>query len=159
MRVTCERSQRYSRALASRSHSFVNLRLSGTVVDLTMELDTGAAISIISHCTYCSTWPVSKRSTLRPSTARLCTYSGEILTVLGSNEVTASYHNQSLQRSLLVVPTDGPTLFGQNWLRALNQDWKELHNMQVVRQQALQDVLTKHSTLFRDEMGTLKPLR
>ena len=28
-------------------------------VDLPMELDTGEAVSIVSHRTYCSTWPVS----------------------------------------------------------------------------------------------------
>ena len=83
-------------------------------------------------------------------------YSGEILEVLGRIDVTASYHNQSKQLSLLVVPMDGPKLLGQDFLKPLNLDWEQVHNMQVVQQQALQNVLSKHSTLFHDEMGTLK---
>ena len=125
-------------------------------VDLPMELDTGAAVSIISHRTYRTIWPDSKRPVLHPSTARLRTYSGEIIDILGSIHVTASYHNQSKQLSLLVVPTDGPTLFGRDWLRAINLDWKQLHHMQAARQQPLQDILDKYSDLFKDEMGILK---
>ena len=125
-------------------------------VDPPMELDTGAAVSIISHRMYRTIWPDSKRPVLHPSTARLRTYTGEIIDVIGSIHVTASYHNQSKHLSLLVVPTDGPTLFGRDWLRAINLDWKQLHHMRAARQQPLQDILDKYSDLFNDEMGILK---
>ena len=98
--------------LAGRCTDLLRLVVTVNGVDSPMDLNTGPAVSIVSHRTYCSTWPVLKRPTLRPSTARLRAYLGEILKVLGSIVVTASYHNQSKQLSLLVVPTDGKTLCG-----------------------------------------------
>ena len=100
-------------------------------VDLPMELDTGAAVSIISHRAYRTIWSDGKHPVLHSSTAQLRTYTGEIIYVMGSIHVTASYHNQSKQLSLLVVPTDGPTLFGHDWLKVINLDWKQLHHMRA----------------------------
>ena len=117
-------------------------------VDLLMELDTGAATSIISHCMYRTTWPNIKHPVLQPSTARLRTFTGEIINIMGSIHVMASYHNQAKQLSLLVVSTHGPTLFGRDWLRVISLDWKQLHHMRTARQQPLQDILDKYSDLF-----------
>ena len=82
--------------------------------------------------------------------------SPEIIKVLGSINVIASKGNQSRQLSLLAVPTNGPTIFGQDWLRAINLDWKQLRHLQVVLQQALQNILGKYSNLFNSKMGTFK---
>ena len=125
-------------------------------VDLPMEPDTGEAASIISHHTYRTIRPHSKRPVLQPSTARLRMYSDDIIDVMGNINVTVFYYNQSKQLSLLVVPTNGPTFFGCNWLRAINLDWKQLHHMRAARQQPIQDILDKYSNLFKDGMGILK---
>ena len=89
-------------------------------VDLPMELDAGAAGSIISHSTYRTAWPDSTHPVLHPSTARLRSYLGEITRVIGSIHITESYRNQSKQPSLLVVPTEGATLFRRELLKAIN---------------------------------------
>ena len=71
-------------------------------VPMTMELDTGAAVSVISEHTYHSTWP-HDRPALQPSSIKLRTYSGEELEVIGSFSVQVRYEDQQEDISLLVV--------------------------------------------------------
>ena len=56
-----------------------------------MELDTGAAVSLVSEDTYKLHWPEHQ---LQESTASLKTYSGEHLEVLGSIDVEVEYGEQ-----------------------------------------------------------------
>ena len=63
----------------------VDLQLEGK--PLRMEVDTGAAVSLVSEETYRSLFPTVQ---LQSSTTKLCTYSGEPLTVLGQQEVKVS---------------------------------------------------------------------
>lgn len=134
------------------------LRLVVTVdgVELPMELDTGSSASIISDRTYRTVWPARQRPRLQPSSARLRTYSGEVLPVRGSITVTATYEGQSHSLTLLVVPTDGPTLFGRDWLKAIRLNWPQLNHLRSLQNRALQDVLDRYKDLFKDEIGTLK---
>ncbi len=60
----------------------IEVELTVNGADMTMELDMGAAISIIGEQTYRSTWPSA--TPLEPSTVKLGTYSGDELVVLGS---------------------------------------------------------------------------
>ena len=81
-----------------------------------MEVDTGISISLISENTYCNKWKARKRLPLLPSDACLYTYSGELTKVLGTTSITVYYKDQIKKLSLLVVPTDGPSLLGRDWL-------------------------------------------
>ena len=84
---------------------------------LTMELDTAAAVSIISEQT--------QRKTRR-STAILRTYTGESMTVAGELEVQVNYGSQSHKLPLLVVAGKGPSLFGRDWLQHIQLNWKTI---------------------------------
>ena len=132
----------------------VELTVNGAL--LTMEVDTGASVSLISENTYRTTWTAAKRPPLQPSDTRLYTYSGELIEVLGAITVTVCYKQQTKQLSLLVVPTDGPVLFGRDWLQAIVLDWRQLNRVHNIRSRALQDVLDQYSDLFKDRMGTLQ---
>ena len=132
----------------------VELTVNGAL--LTMEVDTGASVSLISDQTYRTTWTAAKRPPLQPSDTRLYTYSGELIEVLGTISVTVCYKQQTKQLSLLVVPTDGPALFGRDWLQAIVLDWKQLNRVHNIRSRALQDILNQYSELFKDGMGTLQ---
>ena len=123
---------------------------------LPMELDTGASVSLISENTYRNKWLAKCRTPLQPSDACLYTYSGELIKVLSTISVTVRYKDQVKQLPLLVVPTDGPSLFGRDWLHAITLDWKELNRVHQVRHRALQDVLDQYADLFKPEMGTLQ---
>ncbi len=66
---------------------------------LNMEIDTGAAVTLISESTY---HHLGLRP-LQPTTARLCTYSGEALGVLGKLEVEVQLGQQQEKLPLLVI--------------------------------------------------------
>ena len=74
-----------------------------------MELDTGDAVSLVSEDTYKLHWSEHQ---LQESTARLKTYSGEHLEVLGSVDAEVEYGEQQVTLPLLVVKGGGPSLFG-----------------------------------------------
>ena len=66
----------------------VNSQVSVDGIPMTMELDTGAYISVISEHTYHSTWP-HDRPALPLSPTKLRTYSGEELEVIGQHLCTS----------------------------------------------------------------------
>jgi len=82
-------------------------------IPLTMELDTGAAYTLVSETTFNQFW---KRE-LQPSQVRLTAYSGDEIPVIGSTEVCVNYGSQVATLPLLVVKGEGPSLLGRNWLR------------------------------------------
>ena len=126
--------------------------------NVVMEVDSGASLSLLSESTYRRLWPAAAtRPPLLPSDARLHTYSGELIKVLGTTSVTVRYRGQVKQLPLLIVPTDGPSLLGRDWLQEIVLDWKQLNKVHYVRQRALQDMLDQYVDLFKPGMGTLLP--
>ena len=119
--------------------------------DVLMEVDTGASLSVISEATYKS---LSTVLSLQPTQAKLCTYTGESLGVLGSISVSVLHNQQQKQLSLLVVSGDGPSLLGRDWLTQLQLDWTVIH--QLCSPDRVQGVLDRHSEVFKDELGTLQ---
>ena len=86
----------------------VTLELKGKSVD--MEVDTGAAISLMSEAAQKKLFPQAK---LQKTTLRLQTYTtAETLSVLGTLEVLVNYGNYMGKHILVVVNGNGPTLFG-----------------------------------------------
>ena len=61
----------------------VDLRLNGK--DISMELDTGATLSLVSEKTYHSLFSPDTAPQLKASKAELKTYTGEVLNILGTN--------------------------------------------------------------------------
>ena len=121
-----------------------------------MEVDTGAAVSIISR---------SQQRQLLPnvpvlsSNIRLKTYTGERIDVIGELMVNISHHQQSESLPLIVVDEEGPPLIGRNWLRRINLDWKTIGVLRKTKsssEQSLENLLSKHAQLFQDELGTIK---
>ena len=123
--------------------------------ELSMEVDTGAALSVISESTYRSTWPEDTRPPLKPSNAKLRTYSGETLEVCGVIDVPVVYKEQSKKLRLQVLKTKGPTLLGRDWLRDLVLDWKQLNRVHSSSNSRLQQVLERYPNVFRDELGKI----
>ena len=121
--------------------------------NVVMEVDTGLSVSLLSESTYRRLWTAATRPPLLPSDARLHTYSGELIKFLGTTSVTVRYSGQVKQLPLLIVPTDGPSLLGRDWLQEIVLDWKQLNKVHYARQRALQDVLDKYADLFKPRMG------
>ena len=128
----------------------------GIVVDVTinekelpMDLDTGAAVSLISEVTWKS---LSPETALDKSTVLLKAYTGEPLHIVGQKTVLIKYGKQKNALTLVVVAGQGPSLFVLNWLEHITLDWGSI---KVVRSE-LDLLLQKHEAVFQQELGTLK---
>ena len=125
-------------------------------VQLQMEVDTGASVSLISEDTYNNLWPTSQRPTLQPSTRKLHTYTGEKLDVQGTLTVDVTYGSQQQTLPLLVVAGSGPSLLGRDWLQKIRLDWQALHHLRAAPPTNLQTILDCHEAVFKDELGCVK---
>ena len=86
----------------------VKLRVDGK--ELAMEVDTGAAVSLISGNTYHAHWAEGQAPALQHANMKLRTYTGEEIDVLGCVDVKVVYAGQQEHLRLLVVAGDGPSI-------------------------------------------------
>ena len=110
-----------------------------------MEVDTGAAVSIISNKTMNSI-PNFMKLSLQPTSDTLRTYTGEIIPVLGKLSIQVEYHGQNATLPLLVVRNKGPSFIGRNWLAQIWLDWKSIFS--VKDGQSLESLLMQHSDVL-----------
>ncbi|KAL5500511.1 hypothetical protein EMCRGX_G012087 [Ephydatia muelleri] len=129
----------------------IQLQVSIDGVLVTMELDTGAAVSIVSESTFRRLW---SGKVLERSGIRLCTYSGESLKVIGKWEADVKYNNQTDKLSVIVLEGAGPSLLGRDWLHRFRIDWKSLFVIQ--KGASLENVLTKYEMVFNE--GLARPM-
>ena len=91
--------------------------------NVTMQLDTGCAVSIVPRSfydQYCS------NAKLLPTDVVLNTYSGEKLYPVGKVDIDVTY-GDSVYNLPLIVTEEGTTpLFGRNWIKHVTLDWKTL---------------------------------
>ena len=90
---------------------------------LSMELDTGTEVSIISEKTRKEIFPGEK---LRPSELKLKTYTNEPMKVTDTLKVKVQYEDHFKKLVLVVTAGKGPSLLGRNWLNHINLNWKKL---------------------------------
>ena len=116
-----------------------------------MEIDTGAAVSLISDTTYKSLFP---EVPLRASSVSLRTYTSESVPVLGEFDASIQYETQTHVLPVVVVEGSGPNLLGRNWLSQLQLNWTHLKHIRTVRTD-IQLLLDKYPELFKNELGTM----
>ena len=92
---------------------------------------------------------------LRSVNIPLKTYTKELIDVLGSLTVGVSHNDQTKELSLLVVAGEGPSLLGRDWLSELKLDWSKVNHMNHT-QTGCQDILDRHSALFKEELGRVQ---
>lgn len=121
---------------------------------VSMEIDTGASVSIMSETTYDSVFKQEKPSLHKGEHVELRTYTGQKIPVVGSCSVTVEHNNQKTELPLLIVSGQGPNLLGRDWLRHLKLAWQEIH--QVKHAYSTAEIMTQYEELFRDDLGELK---
>ena len=136
--------------LSNKKAAPYKVKLSVDNFPIEMEIDTAAALSLISEATFKKTW--TDRS-MEPSQVSLCSYSGEPIAVTGEVTVTVSYKQQQAKVPLVIVKGDGPSLFGRNWLQQFHLDWQEIH---CLRPNSLKTMLERHQVVFQEGIRTLK---
>jgi hypothetical protein len=121
-----------------------------------MELDTGAAYSIITQITYQRIAQQKGVRDLEPSDLKLKSYSGQLIKVLGQLPVVVTHGEKQCELHVLVVDGEGPDLLGRDWMAALNVIFSVGDVHTVEQERSLQEILAKHSSLFTEELGCLK---
>ncbi len=87
-------------------------------VRVTMELDTGAARSLMSKRTYYSSFENPPK--LKKSQTQLCKYGNVPMDIAGEVTVNISTSNGGNRNLvLLIINEDGPSLCGRDWINAL----------------------------------------
>ena len=112
-----------------------------------MEVDTGAAVSIIDEETYRRYF---KCKALNKTDIRLNSYTSEIK-VLGSMEVNVQYNGQQAKLPLIVVKGSDPPLLGRNWMHIIKLDWPNLFTIRSSN--PLNNVTHEFPELFSDGLG------
>ena len=124
---------------------------------IVMEIDTGAAVSIIPESLYSAKlvhFPLVKSKVV------LKTYSDECLQVLGEVQLPVYYQGQNAKLTAFVVKGNNPALLGRDWLSKLKLDWsKILAATSESVPGSVKEVLDKHASLFSDGYGTIKDFK
>ena len=144
--------------MAARQHPKVppiktTLRLNGRAVR--MEVDTGASTSLVSSDTYKK--ELGGFPALQPTGIHLRTYSGEKIPVEGQIRVKVQVGNETPKNlNLLVVPGNGCSLLGRDWLEELRLDWTAIGQLrhEEAMPARLKELLDKYSPVFSEDLGT-----
>ena len=107
-----------------------------------MELDTGAAVSLINETTYKEIRRQSFVSPLQPAQSKLRTYTGHHVQVLGIIQIKARYESNELPLSIHVVKGGGPNLMGRDWISHFEVNLSEIHR--VVPSSPVKNILEKY---------------
>ena len=110
-----------------------------------MEIDTGAAVTIMSKVVFYDNYHCSKVPKVKQSEEMLRTYTGEKIPIYGTVDVCVSAKGKSTELPLSIVSGSGPTLLGRNWLNSINLDWPMINNIATEKYTHL---LKKYSQVF-----------
>ena len=136
----------------------VDLSINGTPTQ--MEVDTGASLSIVSENIFDYILSGDKNINVKPSCAKLKTYTGELINPVGTATVRVMYKGQSAKLPLMIVPGDGPSLLGRNSLNDIKLDWHSLFRTseenypEIMRK--LDIILDQNKNIFQPGLGKMK---
>ena len=112
---------------------------------INMEVDTGAAVTIIGRNTFKQHYKAQQEPELRKTSDVLRTYTGQQIHVEGVADVSFETNGQTNTLQLMVVPGDGPSLLGRNWLHEVKLDWSSINRCGLT---LIDDLLKKYSNVF-----------
>jgi len=73
--------------------------------------------------------------------------------------VTVQYQGQSKELPIYVVKNEGLALSGREWLCSSHLDWPVLQLETSDTIPALEDVLSKHASVFSEGLGKMKNIQ
>ena len=148
------------RCISGSQHKFyreIMLKVYINEKKLSMELDTGASVFLIS---YKQKQELLLNVQLLFSDVKLKTITGQRVKVLGKCYVDVFRNGQLKQcLPLYVVEGDSPALFGWEWLSEIKVELQNLYSVNKVarpRSNELDNILKEYDTLFKEELGTVK---
>lgn len=121
---------------------------------LSMKIDTGAAVSLISKDLKDNLFPEIK---LEKSSLTLRTYTSERIPVAGEINVEVQYGTYRSHHRLQVVEGSGPPLLGQDLLKYINLDWANIRALAVdTPPPNIEALLNRYAGVFQAALGTMK---
>ena len=138
------------------SHPYqVTLELEGRAI--TMEIDTGASVSLISEELQKTVFPDAH---LTNPTSTLRTYTSEPIPVVGQMTVKVKYGDYVGDHKLYVVKGKGASLLGRDWLKHIRLDWANIKMLSIEGSlPALKELSDRYAEVFQDSLGTMKSFR
>ena len=136
----------------------IPIKLNGKSVN--MELDTGAACSLISKYTYEELWPSSnKKPHLEPSSLNLKVYGGGDLEIAGEISVKAELpiENKSCNAKIVVIDGSGPSLLGRDLISKLKLS--KFGHLGINNVSTKSVLLEEFPDLFTPGLGCLKGVK
>ncbi|XP_077527175.1 uncharacterized protein LOC144138661 [Haemaphysalis longicornis] len=100
------------------------MTINGVLVN--MELDTGAAVSVMSTTQFRQLFP---SAVLEPTRVKLRTYTGALVQPQGVSLVNVQHGDYSASPPLYVVDHKGPPLLRREWLHAVQLEWTKIWNL------------------------------
>ena len=119
-----------------------------------MEVNTGAAVSILSESTYNQLCEANGKLDLMPSDIKLKLYTGRQRGVLGLCLVTVKYEDFKRKLSVLVVKGQGPCLLGRNWMSELKLNFKVIGRVEA--REDIHVMIDKYSEVFEGGLCMLR---
>ena len=104
--------------MSAPTHSPINVPLLINGKSVNIQLDTGAALTVITQDDFndVTTGDISVQQCAK----QLLTYTGESVPVVGECDVNVRYKKKDVQLPLVGVEGAGPPLLGRNWLQPLS---------------------------------------
>lgn len=141
-----------------RSKIFLDVLINGNA--LKMELDTGAAVSLISS-SQIKSWNVE----IKKCNLQLISVCKRTLDVLGFIQVDVKFQKVSWKFDLYVISQEREPLFGREWIKQISVDWNtiipNISDVQCVDTDFNSEVTrlkSKYKSLFSTEVGKIKNL-
>ena len=130
----------------SKSTSQIVVELTINALPISMEVDTGAEVSVMSEAKFRQFFPEAK---LHPSHIQLKSYTGNSIPVCGETMVQVTYGAQSAFLPLVVVTGDRPSLMGRNWLHEIKLDWKNIATITRPQSSSPDALIRRYPRYFR----------
>ena len=122
---------------------------------VSMEVDTGAAVTVISKHQLAQIYPTLPL--LQPTPVKLRTYTGSEIPVAGTLTVKVQHQQQSIELPVIVVEGSGPNLLGRDWLAHIRLDWQAMFSTHL--DESLSNLIKRHEPVFQAGLGTIKDLK
>ena len=118
---------------------------------MTMEIDTGAAVTLIPESRLRSLLPDLQ---LSKTTMRLRMYTAQPITVVGQAQVEVRYQDYAGSHVITVVKGSGPTLLGRDWLSCIKLDWEAIRQVESQgNSTAIDQLLSEYAEVFAKGMA------
>ena len=133
----------------------VVVELNGKLVS--MEIDTGAAVSLVSRSTQTALFP---HAILTKPKVQLRTYTAEPISLVGKMAFEVKHNCYTGQHDLYVVEGSGPSLIGRHWLSKIRLDWASIRAIADSEASSeIDSLLQRYPQVFQSGPGLMRHIK